>query len=539
MFKKNKKTTFILSIILFLASFLRLYSLHTIPPGLWPDEAMNANDALINPGEVFYPENNGREGLFINLIAFSFKIFGPSIFSLRLVSAVIGIFTVWGLYLLTKELFSENLALLSSFFLSVSFWHINFSRIAFRGIMLPFVLVFSFYFLFKSFKRNSVINPILAGLFFGLGFYTYSSFRLAVFIFFILLLLFWFVSKKESNKKNFLEIVSYFSLTGFFVIIPLILYFLSHPWDFWGRLKQVSIFSQDNPLKAFFISLLKHLAMFSFYGDPNWRHNLSGSPQLFWPLSLLFLIGFFISIKNLFLSWKHKNFRLFLVYCFLFSWFIFTLLPGILTIEGIPHALRTIGVIPVVFIFSGLGSDYAFEKIKKQKFFCIFSAWKHFNHFLYFLLFLFLFLLFAAEYYKYFENWAKNPLVQESFTKQFVDTGIVLNALPSGIKKYIIVNEGGVPVPYPDGISVMAQTTMFIERTKYKKLRAVYLKPEEINKIKDNQKMIIIPLRFNQDIAEKIEKIFPTTHIYEINNVKMFLINIENPEEILKNINEN
>jgi len=125
----TKKNIFILLIIILaISSFFRLYSLDSIPPGVYPDEAINGNDAIqsleTNQFKLFYPSNNGREGLFINLIAFSFKVFGVHIWSLKLISALAGILTILGLYLLTKELFEKNgeiIALLSSFFLATSF----------------------------------------------------------------------------------------------------------------------------------------------------------------------------------------------------------------------------------------------------------------------------------------------------------------------------------------------------------------------------------------------------------------------------------
>ncbi len=165
----NKKAIIFLLLILLLAAVFRLWRLDSIPSGLYPDVAINGNDALdsLETGnfKVFYPENNGREGLFIWLIALSFSIFGPSIWAIKIVAAVFGILTVLGLYLLTKELFrtenskqkivnSEIIALLSAFFLAVSFWHVNFSRIGFRAILVPFILVFGFYFLLKSFSKN-------------------------------------------------------------------------------------------------------------------------------------------------------------------------------------------------------------------------------------------------------------------------------------------------------------------------------------------------------------------------------------------------
>ncbi len=164
----DKKNLSFLLIILAIAAFFRLWQLSSIPPGLYPDVAMNGNDAIETLNtynfKVFYPDNNGREGLFMWLIALSFSIFGISVWSIKIVAAIIGILTVLGLYLLTKELFSKSaenasrqIALLASFFLAISFWHVNFSRLGFRAILLPFVLVFGFYFLFKGFRQKKLL----------------------------------------------------------------------------------------------------------------------------------------------------------------------------------------------------------------------------------------------------------------------------------------------------------------------------------------------------------------------------------------------
>src|SRR3989344_8126331 len=63
--------------ILIIAAFFRLWQLDSIPPGLFPDEAMNGNNAFeaLHGGgfKIFYRENNGREGLFINIQALSMK----------------------------------------------------------------------------------------------------------------------------------------------------------------------------------------------------------------------------------------------------------------------------------------------------------------------------------------------------------------------------------------------------------------------------------------------------------------------------------
>ena len=343
-----------LLIILGIAVFFRVWQLVSIPPGLYPDEAINGNQAISEPGKIFYPENNGREGLFINLLALSFSIFGISIWALRIVPAVFGILTVLGTYFLTKELFKNgHIALFSSFFLAVSFWFVNFSRLGFRAILVPFVLVFLFYFLFRGLRTKNLWDFAVAGIFFGLGFHTYIAFRMAVLIIIPILAL----------KRKLLPQIACFLILAFLVALPIGIYFIQNPGDFVSRTTGVSIFTQPNPILAFGESLVRHLAMFNFAGDNNWRHNFAGFPQLCLITGILFLIGFFASVKNV---------RKSLSYLLLVLWFLVMLLPGALTIEGIPHALRVIGVIPVVYIFAGLGGGYSYnwlsQKVKIKKY---------------------------------------------------------------------------------------------------------------------------------------------------------------------------
>lgn len=525
----GKKAVLFLLIILAIAAFFRLWKLNSIPPGLYPDIAINGNDALdtLASGnfKLFYPENNGREGLFMWLIALSFSFLGASVWSIKIVAASFGILTVLGTYLLTKELFrpiDENqekfnlIALFSSFFLAVSFWHVNFSRIGFRAIMLPFVLVFSFYFLFKGFRTKKLRNLIISGIFFGMGFYTYISFRLAVPLLFIVLLLWLLIYLKDKSLKQYLLLVSCLLATIFIVALPIGIYFLEHPQDFIGRAAGVSIFAAPNPVKKLAESLILHLAMFNFWGDQNWRHNFAGAPMLLWPVGILFLVGLFISIKDFILSLKNKNLNLLLVSFSLLSWFFFLLLPGVLTGEGIPHALRVIGVIPVVYIFVGLGAYFLYRQLKKviknTKLLIIITL-------------LFLVAVGYLEFNKYFIKWANHPEVKDAFSANYVEIAGYLNSLSGEIQKYVIVNQSGVPVPWPNGIPMPSQTIMFLERAKYGQIRSTYLLPQDLNKIKLGETAtVILPLSYEQGLLDSLKIIFPQGQIKEINEVWFYQI---------------
>ncbi len=527
------KNLILLLIVLIAASFFRLWQLDSVPPGLYPDVAIYGNDGFYSfktgDFKIFYPENNGREGLYMWLLALSYSIFGVSVWSIKIVTATIGILTVLGSYLLVKELFSnikkqgydsEFIALLSSFFLAVSFWHTNFSRIGFRAILVPFVLVFAFYFLFKGLRNQKILNFIISGIFFGLGFYTYISYRFIILLLPLILICWWFIYKKQNLKRIFILNTSYLLLTIFIVALPIGIYFLQNPQDFIGRAAPISIFNTQEPVKAFFISLAAHLGMFNFYGDSNWRHNYSGSPMLFWPIGILFLIGFIFSIREIIFSTKNKSSLLFAVYLFLISWFFIMLLPGILTFEGIPHSLRVVGVMPVAFIFAGLGGWKIYQFLKenimtekKKKLLLVAS-------------FLFLFAISFADFNKYFFIWGKNKETEGAYTKRFADIGYFLNSLPEDTQKYVIVNEPGVPVPYPDGIPMPAQTIMFIENAKYGSLQSTYLLPEKLDQIIiDKKPSIIVSMTYDSNLMNNLSKRFPEGIGEEKNGFGIFQIN--------------
>jgi len=459
-----KKTFLFLLVILAIAAFFRLWQLDSIPPSLWPDEAINANTAVnildSKTFQVFYPENHGREGFFFLLISFAFSAFGISVWSFKLVPALAGILTVLGQYFLALELFrKKSVALLSAFFLAISFWHINFSRIGFRAILAPLILTFSFYFFFRGLRTKKILDFIFSGLIFGMGFHTYISFRLAVLVLAFILIFWLFVAIKENWKRKYLISAAALLFAILVTALPIGIYFLENPGDFMSRALGVSIFEQANPVKEFAKSLAIHLSMFNFAGDRNLRHNLSGFPQLSPIVGIFFLVGLFWAIRRIVISLKnHRASRLaeIGIFLFLFVWFFALILPSALTVEGIPHALRSIGVIPAAYLFAGIGAYLVYQWAKNK------SVPKG-------IFFLLLAAMTFSSFVLYFIVWANSPELKSAFTTRFTDVGAELNALPAETKKYVIKNEGDLPAEVPK----------FIQRTAGRTDDAIYIQPEE------------------------------------------------------------
>lgn len=354
-------------LIILVAIILRFWQLGTIPPGLHPDEAANGQDIIrmIDQSDfkAIYDTNGPREALFFYLQGFfvylgkltkwSSLYFTP--LSLRIAPAIIGVLTVWGLYLLGKEFFNKNVGLFAAAALAVSSWHVQFSRNGFRAIMAPFALVFLFYFFIRAYREGKLKDWLGFGIFLAIGFYTYLSFRMVPLVF-IALLIYILIANRNFFKDNFKKMLITFGLF-LLLMVPMFIHFYFVPADILGR-SSTSIFNEEinggSPIRALTGNIVKTLRMFNVEGDMNWRHNVAAFPMLDPLAGVLFWIGLIISLL------KIKDIEHFT----LIMWVGALSLPEVLTAEGIPHALRIVGVIPVVFLWVGLAADFLLSKIK-------------------------------------------------------------------------------------------------------------------------------------------------------------------------------
>lgn len=535
---------FLLLAILLIGGFLRAYRINEIPLGLYTDEAMNANNATeaVETGRfrAFYSENNGREGLFIALAALPLGVFGNEPWALRLVSVLFGTLTILGIYLAAKELLKKNphheaIALLASFFLASSYWHLNFSRIGFRAILVPFAATFAMYFLLRALRKSTIPDALLAGAFIGLGLYTYSAF-----LFFLpvvalpigLAIWKWRThGKKEKHISHRLRraLTTHTACTPciavliFFIVfifaLPLALHFIQHPQDILARPTQISVFSAVEPVRALTQSTLSTARMLFVAGDCNWRHNFACTPQLNLFVSFFFIAGLMLLISRLVRAVRNKTsapgVRTALI---LLAWLCASALPAALTIEGIPHALRAIGMLPAIMIIAAIGTHAVYRllvdvipqhhinprthtQVKRIRteiaFFCILA-----------LLFIPL-----TTYRQYFIKWSEHPETYFAFAADILHLGEYLRALPQETHKYVIANISGVSVR---GVSAPAQIVMFATDTfteqKKKSRHITYLSPEHIERIAlDEHQKTVIGFLDGTDIAliNAIQKKYP------------------------------
>lgn len=337
---------------LMVAATLRIPDLPYLAPGLHYDEAANATlvaeIAFDGYRPLFITSYTGKEVLFLYLAAGMTKLVGSSIFTLRLTAVFVSLLTIAATYWAGMELCRDRrIALLAVVLLTVSFWHVLFSRIGFRVNTQPLLQALLVASLLRGYRLNARPWLVAAGMFLGLAAYTYLAIRLFPVLLLLALLpmllkrLDWLVRWQQTAVVG---------AVAFLISAPLLHYFWQHPEAFWVRITQVAPGQTSLTLPE---SLAKSFAMFFLQGDPYIRFNLPERPLFDWFWGGLLLAGWLLLLvrwRKLTLDW-HKTAALLLI----LAPIIMVLPTALATNEIVPSNIRAFGLIPFIFYLPAIG----------------------------------------------------------------------------------------------------------------------------------------------------------------------------------------
>ena len=381
-----KKHLIFLFLIFFLGVILRFYRLGEIPVGFHRDEAFlgyNAYSIL----------KTGRDmtGNFLPLHLKSFLyspagysyfsipfigIFGLSPFSVRFASAFFGSLTILATYFLVKHgltqigkrINTDFLALLASFILAISPWHVNLSRTSTENTLVVFFIALGVLLYLLWIQKLKFYFLVFSFLSFSMTLFLYQAPRAFLPLFLPLLLLF----LPKLRKKEVLYFLGVFLIT---IIIPLLLIFSSKNLSL--RIRTVSVFSTaqtqlvlnqqigedgvagtsnkitrifHNKLTGYSSQVLenyfKHFSysfLFTDQGFPE-RYKVPNIGLLYLIELPFLLFGIWVLLK------KNKK-----IAAFLLGWIIITPLGSALTFDDVPNLQRTLIIFPALSIIVALG----------------------------------------------------------------------------------------------------------------------------------------------------------------------------------------
>ena len=382
----------LLLLTLLAAILIRVTLLADLPAGVDYDEAGN----FILAGEiaagqshpVFIRAYAGREAVFYWLAAASMRLLGNNLFAFRLAAALCGLGTVLLTFALAREMFGDApplerrwVPLLSAVLIAVSYWHVHVSRYGFRANAMTLFIAATTTLLWRGLRPGprgwtlrNWIDLAAAGLLCGTSANTYLAIRafpLVLLPFALWVILTWapvrsLVSPTEHWRWLRVRQIVFFGLVTLAAFAPLGIFFLRNPAYFHIRMGQASVFAPEIHGGDLWGTLgqvtVKALGVFTVRGDNDPIYNTPGKP-IFGPwLGAAFVLGL---LTCLYRAVRAPTHRLRTPYLLILIWLPVMLIPNILGARGVPHALRSMGLIPAVYTVPALGLTTAMRALTR------------------------------------------------------------------------------------------------------------------------------------------------------------------------------
>jgi len=358
----SRATFWLAILIMVLGAALRMVGIANYPPGPHFDEAVEiiiTRTLAFSDARPFPMVENyqGREVLFYYLaVPFTWWI-QDGRFGLQVASLFCGILTVALTFRLARSMFpnrgGHQIALAASLMMAVSFPQVWLARQIFRTSALPLLQTGSLLLLWKALTRRSFILLIIGGMVGGMVVYTYNSSRLFPFWLLLTGLFLWLITSQKWLR--FRQGVAFFLPLGV-VALPMAVYAFVRPDVFWGRLMEVTA---GKDAVTLWESVQLHARMFFVEGEALLRYNPPGRPYLMpWEGAFL-LVGGLIATLRLFRlpsSKSTRNADLQRATYFLLLLSPLMVIPSVISTGGLPpNHMRSIGMIPLIFILAAVG----------------------------------------------------------------------------------------------------------------------------------------------------------------------------------------
>lgn len=363
-----KRTEIVVFVLVMVAAIgARLYGLSWAPPGLSPAEALSSTGVL----QVY-----------------AVHLLGHTPEALRVISALAGIFTVLGLYLLVRRLFDDwRIAATAAFLMATGFWHILLSRVGITTVLTPLCVVWGFYELYAGIETHRLWHWLVAGAVFGLGFYTSSTYFIVPLIIACALIADWVALHAAFSHEKYL--------------------FARH--QLLGGVASM--------LGVMVLVIVPLLPKFSVAAPGDIGALFAGQPAVFWPIAALFTAGLLRTFWKFFHALRTRG-HPGVVHTLLLSWFFIGL------------AFDAPLAMPAVYIIAALGIHWMYLWLER--------SYRH-PAVIAGALFAFLFAMAVADANRYFVEWANDPAVADLFAVRSVAIAQRLNALPPATLKYVVL----------------------------------------------------------------------------------------------------
>lgn len=341
----------VLSFILIAAYFLLRLPNLTLQP-IFADEAIYIRWAQVMRAEPtlrFLPLSDGKTPLYMWLLMPMFKVFTDPLFAGRFLSIISGLFTLMGVFFLSKKAFNLKVALWASLLYIITPYAVFFDRMALVDSMLSAFTIWSLYFALWLMESQRIDMAMILGYLLGGAILTKTPAMFSILISPVSLLA---LGKKNSQKYPYLKALL---LLGVSIMIALIMYNLLRLGP------NFHLLSSRNSDYIFSPMELKNRPLDPFI--PHFHDISDWFPKLFtWPILILGIIGVFR------LFWVKNRKGLVILF-----WALIPLLLEMTFLRTFT-ARYLLTFAPAFLIFASFGLTQTVSKIKSKNILKIFIA---------------------------------------------------------------------------------------------------------------------------------------------------------------------
>lgn len=357
-------------IVLVLGAVFRLWHLHETPPEMTMDHAYHLLDILdlVEYGQrpSFFCRNFGREPWQFYWTAALIRLTGLEIdfYTLKLGTALAGLLTLPGVYLMARELYGRWVGLSAAAFVAVASWPVILSRLGLRSPFAPLASAWTFYFMLRGLRTGHRNDFLLLGLALGMGLYGYSAFRAIPLAVALCWGAVWLTARHGDLGRRFRWVNPVLAtLSALLVFIPLGAFMLCRPDAFWER---SSWYLTDNeipgqPVWVFLRNIGNLALMFHWRGDGHYLSGLQYEPVLDPILAGLMILGLAIAVAHIVARRGRAGLTLGLLVAGAVA-----LVPSALSLafpRENPSAMRASSAIPVIFTLAALPAGLWIEGV--------------------------------------------------------------------------------------------------------------------------------------------------------------------------------
>ncbi|MBC7813519.1 MAG: glycosyltransferase family 39 protein [Burkholderiales bacterium] len=354
-------------LVLLVAAWLRLWQLHQYPPGPHYDEAVELliTRSIAFGGARFFPivpSYQGREVLFYYLNAPLLSLFGDHIFTLQISNVLSNLISLAASVALGRTMFGGRrgviVGLAMGIAFAISFPQVWLSRQAFRTSALLLCQCLALLCLWRGLKarRYDWLWLAVGGVFAGAALYTYMASRL--FPLWLLIGGALLIALDRGNRRKRLRQGVVFFGAMAIIAAPMIAFAVREPDIFIGRLTEVT---QTDDAITLGESIIRHLKMFFIKGEDLLRYNDPGRPYLTLPEGILMLLGMGVGLWRLLRGQGSALERAAYGLALLSPLMV---IPSVISVGGFPpNHMRSIGMIPLLFVLVAVGAEWVLSKI--------------------------------------------------------------------------------------------------------------------------------------------------------------------------------